>query len=125
MAAGSFLHIKTNVGALYVGPGELGSLQALHFFLARGGLRGARAGGKAGDEFVELSDFLFTLSVFGFDASANVGFRHDHIVVAAVVHDDGFVVDVGGVGANAVGEMAVWPEADFNTLTIPNVNLPT
>src|SRR5579859_3702308 len=102
MAAGGALHVETDVGTLNVGAGKLGSLQALDFFFARGSLRGAGAGGKAGDEFVELRDFLFTLGVFRFDARANVRLGHDHVVVSAVVHDDGFVVDVGGVGADAV-----------------------
>src|SRR6266404_1727009 len=107
MAAGSALHIEANVGALDIGTGELGCLQALYFFLARSGLGGAGAGGKARDEFIELRDFLFALGIFGFDAGADVRLGDDHVVVAADVHDDRFVVDVGGVGADAVEEMAV------------------
>src|SRR4029077_14621484 len=112
MAAGGALHLEANVGALNIRPGELGGLQALALFLARGGLRGTSAGGKAGDELVELGDFLFALGVFGFDAGADMGLGDDHVVVAAVVHDDGFVVDVGGVGADAIEEMAVVGDDD-------------
>jgi len=34
-------------------------------------------------------------------------FLQDHVVVAAVVEDDGLVVDVGGVGADVVKEVPV------------------
>ena len=54
-----------------------------------------------------MSDFLFAIGVLGFNARANLCFGHDHVVVAAVVHDDGFVVDVRGVRADAVEKMAV------------------
>ena len=50
---------------------------------------------------LQLRDFLFALGIFRFDARAHLRFGDDHVVVAAVVHDHGLVVDVGRVGANA------------------------
>src|SRR5712664_765413 len=123
MAARGTLHLEANVRALDVGPGELGGLQALDFFFARGGLRGTGAGGKASDEFVELRDFLFALGVFRLDARANVGLGDDHVVVAAVIHDDGFVVDVGGVRADAVEEMAVVGNDDEHAFVFAEIIL--
>src|ERR1019366_8551006 len=37
----------------------------------RGDLRGARSGGEAGDEVVELGDLLFALGVLGFEGGAD------------------------------------------------------
>ena len=62
LAAGPDL-IETDVGALDVGAGQFVGLQALDFLAAAGDLRGARAGGEAGDELVELGDLLFALRV--------------------------------------------------------------
>ena len=46
-----------------------------------------------------------------------------HFVVAAVVHDDGFVVDVGGVGADAVEEMAVVGDDDEHAFVFQQIIL--
>ena len=105
-AAGAHL-VELDVGALDVGAGELVGLQALDFLAAAGDLRGARAGGEAGDEVVELGDLLFALRVLRFEGGADLGFGHHHLVVAAGVDDDGFVIDVGGVGGDGVEEVAV------------------
>ena len=48
------------------------------------------------------------LSMLGADA----GLLQDHVVVAAVVGDDGLVVDVGDVGADGVEEVAVVRDGD-------------
>jgi len=61
---------------------------------------------------LKLGDFLFTLLVLAFDAGADAGLLKDHVVVAAVVQDDGLVVDVGGVGADVVEEVTVVRDRD-------------
>ncbi len=98
-------------------------MQPLDFFLARGGLRGTRAGRKTRDEFVELRDLFLALRVFGFDAGANRHLRKHHVVVAAVVHDDGLVVDVGDVRADTVQKMAVVRNHDQDTLVFEEIIL--
>ena len=72
----------------------------------------ARAGGEAGDEVVELGDLLFALLVLALDAGADAGLLQHHVVVAAVVGDDGLVIDVGDVGADVVEEVAVVRDGD-------------
>ena len=62
LAAGAHL-VKADVGALDVGAGQLVGLQALHFLAAAGDLAGARAGGEAGDELIELRDLFVALRV--------------------------------------------------------------
>ena len=94
----------------------------LDFFLARSGLRGARAGGKSRDEFVQLRDFLFATGVVGFDARANLRLGQHHVVVAAGVHDDRFVVDVRGVRADAVQKMAVVRNDDEHAFVVATDN---
>ena len=110
--AGGPLHLEADVGAGDVGAGELGGGEALDFLLAGVDLRAARAGGEAGDEVVELGDLLLALLVLALDAGADAGLLEDHVVVAAVVDDDGLVVDVGDVGADVVEEVAVVRDGD-------------
>ncbi len=110
--AGGADHVEADEGAGDVGAGELGGGEALDFFFAGVHLRGAGAGGEAGDEVVELGDFLFALLVLRLDAGADGGLLEDHVIVAAGVGDDGFVVDVGGVGADVVEEVAVVRDGD-------------
>jgi hypothetical protein len=81
-------------------------------FLRRSDLARAGSGGEAGDEFVELGDFLFALGVFGFEAGADLRLRQHHVVVAAGVGDDRLVIDIGDVGADAVEEVAVVRDGD-------------
>ena len=71
-----------------------------------------RAGRKARDELVQLRDLLFALRVLGFDARADLRLGEHHVVVAAGVGDDGLVIDVGDVRADAVQEMAVVRDHD-------------
>ena len=104
--------MKRDEGARDVGAGEFAGGEALDFFLARVHLRGAGAGGEAGDEVVELGDLLFALLVLALDAGADAGLLQDHVVVAAVVGDDGLVVDVGDVGADVVEEVPVVRDGD-------------
>ncbi len=82
-------------------------LQALHFFLAGHHLAGTRAAGEARDEFLQLLDLFFALRVAGFNAGADLRLGEHHIVIAAGVGDDGFVIDIRHVGADAVQEMTV------------------
>ncbi len=63
--------------------------------------RGARAGGEAGDEFVQLRDLFIALRILRFERGANLRLGHHHLVVAAGVGDDGLVIDVGGVRGDA------------------------
>ncbi len=123
MRPGWLLDLKTNVRAGDIGSRQLRCLQALDFFFARSGLRGTRAGREARDEFIQLRNFLFALGIFGFDARANGSFREHHIVVAAVVHDHGLVVDVGGVGADAVQKMAVVRDHDQHAFVLAKIVL--
>ncbi len=64
--AGGAEHVEADEGARDVGAGELGGGEALDLLLARVDLRGAGAGGEAGDEVVELGDLLFALLVLDF-----------------------------------------------------------
>ena len=48
----------------------------------------------------------------GFDARADLRLGQHHVVVAAGVGDDGFVVDVGDVRADFVQEMAIVRDDD-------------
>src|SRR5882762_4492989 len=114
MAAGRLGQFEFDERALNVGSGELGGLQAFDFFLSRSGLGRTSAGGKARNEILQLGDFLFAHLVFGFDARADGGLGEDHVVVAANVGDNGFVVDVGNVGADFIEEMAVVRNDDEN-----------
>jgi hypothetical protein len=68
-------------------------------------------------------DFLFALSGLGLDAGADLCFGDDHVVVAADVHDDGFVVDVGGVGADGVQEMAIVGDDDQHAFVLGEIFL--
>jgi hypothetical protein len=86
-------------------------------------LRGARARGKARNEFVELRDLLFPLRVFGFDARADRRLGHHHVVVAAVVHDHGFVIDVRDVRAHAIQKMAIVRDDDQHAFVFEQVVL--
>ena len=70
------------------------------------------SGGETRDEFVQLGDFLFTLGVFGFDAGTDLGLREHHFVVAAGVQNDALIINVGGVRADFVQEVAVVRDDD-------------
>ena len=117
LAAGADL-VEADVGAGDVGAGEVVGLEALDLFAAAGDLRGAGSGGEAGDEVVELGDLLFALGVLRFEGGADLGLGHDHLVVAAGVGDDGFVVDVGGVGGDRVEEVAVVGDGDEGAVVV-------
>jgi hypothetical protein len=67
-------------------------LQAFDF-LARHDLAGARAGGEARDEILQLGDFLLLLFVVRFDARPDLS-SPDYVVVAPQ-YDDRPVVDIG------------------------------
>src|ERR1035437_4219714 len=123
MAARGALHFELDIRARDVAAGEIAGLQALDFLLAGSDLAGAGAGRKAGDEFVELGDFLFALLILGFDARADLGLGEHHVVVAAGVHDDGFVIDIGDVGTDAVEEVAIVGDDDEGALVIGEVIL--
>ena len=110
--AGGTHHVEADEGARDVGAREFAGGEALDFLLARVHLRAARAGGEAGDEVVELGDLLFALLVLALDAGADAGLLQHHVVVAAVVGDDGLVVDVGDVGADVVEEVPVVRDGD-------------
>ncbi len=73
---------------------------------------------EARDKFVELGDFLFALRVLRFDLRANLRFGHHHVVVTAGVSDDGLVVDVGDMGADAVQKMAVVRDHDQHAVVV-------
>ena len=103
---------KRMKGPLDVGAGDVGGGEALDFLFAGVNLGGARSGGEAGDEVVELGDLLLALLVLALDAGADAGLLLDHVVVAAVVEDDRLVVDVGDVGADGVEEVAVVGDGD-------------
>ena len=117
LAAGADL-VEFDEGALDVGAGEVVGLEALDFFAAAGDLGGAGSGGEAGDEVVELGDLLFALGVLRFEGGTDLGFGHDHVVVAAGVDDDGLVVDVGGVGGDGVEEVAVVGDGDEGAVVV-------
>src|SRR5208283_2035054 len=101
------LLFELQVRTLDIRPRQLSDLQALDFLAPRLHLAGAGSGGKARDELVQLRNFLFALRVLRFDLRANLRLRDDHVVVSAGVSDDGLVIDVGNVGANAVEKMTV------------------
>jgi len=111
LAAGSDL-VEADVGAGNVGAGQIVGLQALDLFASTRNLRGAGSCGKAGDEVVELGDLLVALGVLRFEGGANLRFGHHHVVVAAGVGDDGLIVDVGGVGGDAVEEVPIMGDGD-------------
>src|SRR5205814_3470777 len=98
---------KLDERALDVGSGKLGGLKALHFFLPRSGLRGPGAGRKPLDKLVQLRDLLFTLGVAGLDARADLSLGEHHVVIAAGVSDDALIIDIRGVGADFVQEVAI------------------
>ena len=117
LAAGAEL-VEADIGALNVGAGQVVGLQALDLLAAAGDLGGAGSGGEAGDEVVELGDLLFALGVLGFEGGTDLGLGHHHLVVAAGVSDDGFVIDVGGVGGDAVEEVAVVVDGDQRAVVV-------
>ena len=110
--------VEADERARDVGAGQFGGLQPLDFLLARGDLAGAGSGGEARDELIELGDLLFALLVLRFEAGANLRLRHHHVVVAAGVGDDGLVVDVGDVRADAVQEVAVVRDGDERAFVV-------
>src|SRR6202035_4011831 len=75
-------------------------------------------GGKTSDKLVQLSDFFLALSVLPLDLRANLRFCHHHVVVSAGVGDDGLVINVGNVGANAVQEMTIVGDDDEHALIV-------
>ena len=83
MLAGGAELVEADVGTLDVGVGQLVGLEALDLFAAAGDLGGARAGGEAGDEVVELGDLLLALGVLLLEGGADLGFGHHHVVVAS------------------------------------------
>ncbi len=87
-------------------------MEALNFLLTRGGLSRTRTGREAGDELVELGDFLLAFGRVGFDAGADLGFGQHHVVVTTGVGDDRVVVDVGDVGADVVEEVTIVGDRD-------------
>src|SRR4029077_6717023 len=99
--------LELQIGALNVGPRQFGDLQALDFFAPRLHLAGAGSGSEARDKLVQLVNLLLALSVLRFDLRPNLRLRDHHVIVSARVSNDGLVVDVGNVGANAVEEMTV------------------
>ncbi len=101
------LLLELDERACDVRSGEFGNLQALDFLAPRLHLAGPRAGGEARDEFVQLGNLLFALGVLRLDLRTHLRLGHHHVVIAAGVGDDSFVIDVGDVGANAVQKMPV------------------
>ena len=87
-------------------------MQAFHFLAARLHLARPRSGSETCDEFVQLRDFLFALRVLRFDLRADLRLSHYHVVIAAGVGDDSFVVDIGDVRANTVEKMPVVRDGD-------------
>ena len=81
-------------------------------------LAGARAGGEARDELVELRDLLFALRILPFDLRANLGLGDDHVIVGASVGDDGLVIDVGDVSADAVQKVTIVGNCDDHAVVI-------
>ena len=110
------VHRELDVRALDVRPGQLGGLQPLDFLAARRGLAGAGAGAEPRDEVLQLRDLLLALRVLRFDAGADLGLGQHHVVVAAGIRDDGLIVDVGGVGADVVEEVAIVRDDDQRAL---------
>ena len=75
-----------------------------------------RAGSEAGNEFVQLRNLFFTLCVLGLDLRTHLGLGHDHVIVATGISDDGLVIDVGDVGADAVEEVPVVRDGDHDSV---------
>jgi hypothetical protein len=105
-------------GPLDVAPLEIGELELLHRLLPALHLAGARAGGEAGHEVLELGDLLLLLGVLRLDPGANLRLGHHHVVVPARVGDDGLVVDVRDVGADRVEEVPVVADGDQDALVL-------
>ncbi len=122
MFAGWPLLFKLQIGTLNVRPRQLGNLQALDFLAPRLHLTGARSGGKPRDELVQLVNLLFALRILRFDLRANLSLRDDHIVISTRVSNDGLVIDIGNVGANAVEEMTIVRNHDQHTPHIDSEN---
>ena len=106
------LLLELDEWALDVRPCKFGDLQALDFLAARLHLARTRTGGKARDEFGQLRNFLFALRVLRLDLRTYLCLGHDHVVICAGVGDDGFVVNVSNVGANAVEKVAIVRDGD-------------
>ena len=53
-----------------------------------------------------------------FDLRAHLRLGHHHVVVSAGVGDDGLVIDVGDVGANAVEEVAIVRDDDQHAFVL-------
>ena len=123
MFAGRALLLELDVGPLDVRARQFRYLQPLYFFSARLHLARTRAGGKAGNEFVQLRNLLLALCILRFDLRSDLGFRHHHIVIGARVSDDGLVVDVGDVGADAVEEVAVVRDHDHHAVVLVKKSL--
>src|SRR5580704_9403717 len=107
MTPRSPLHLKPHVRSLNVGPGQLCSLYSLDFFLPRHYLRRTSAGREARDELIQLRNLLFAHGIARFDSGAYLRLGEHHIVVPARIHDDGLVVDIGDMRADAIQKMAV------------------
>ena len=118
MLAGRTLLLELEKRALDVRARQFRDLQALHFFAPRLHLAGAGSGGESRDEFVELRNLLFALRVLRLNLRANLRLGHHHLVIGAGVGDDGFVIDVGDVGADAVQEMAVVRDDDEHSVIV-------
>ena len=123
MPPGMLVHLKSNERPRDIGPRKLRGLQPLHFFFPRSSLRRTRARRKTRDELIQLRDFAFALGVFRFDARPNRSLREHHVVVPAVVHDHGLVVDVGGMRADAVQKMAVVRNHDQHAFVFAQIIL--
>ena len=107
MPARGTLDVETDVRPLDIRLRQFRGLQSLHFLFARRYLARSRARRKARDKFVQLGDLFFALRVLRLDARADLRLGQHHVVVPAGVRDDGFVVDIGHVRANAVQKMPV------------------
>ena len=67
---------------------------------------------------MKSGDLLFALADLRLEGGADLGFGHHHVVVSAGVDDDGFVVDVGGVGGDRVEEVAIVRDADEGAVVV-------
>src|SRR5216684_630221 len=101
------LLIELDVWPLNIRLRQFGYLQPFYFFATRLYLARSRAGSEPRDEFIQLRDLLFALRVLRFNLRTHLGLGHDHVVVGTRVGDDGLVIDVGNVRANAVEEVTV------------------
>ena len=110
------LLLKLDIRALNVRPGQLRHLQAFYFLPPRLNLARPRSRREASNKFIQLRDLLFTLRVLRFDLRAHLRLGHDHVVITAGVGDDGLVVDVGNVRADAVQEMTVVRDRDHDAV---------